>query len=171
MFLFPPVRQNLPTQMSLKCDCKSVPQNCSFAVFTLIFIEMFQVLDLKVLFFWHVFNGTFERFFSFTRGAEEERWNEGSNCTDWFLQITSREYQNGGKKEEFLKVYSRVCSSVLMPRKRRWNDSPLICFRFHCWGAQESIVKVKIQVDIVQQYKTNLIHFSAESWLVQKNIL
>lgn len=75
------------------------------------------------------------------------------------------------EKEEFLKVYSGFCSSVLMPRKRRWNDSPLICFRFHCWGAQESIVKVKIQVDIVQQYKTNLIHFSAESWLVQKNIL
>ena len=98
---FSPVRQNLPTQMSLKCDCKSVPQNCSFAVFTLIFIEMFQVLDLKVLFFWHVFNGTFERFFSFTRGAEEERWNEGSNCTDWFLQITSREYQNGGQKRNF----------------------------------------------------------------------
>ena len=98
---FSPVLQNLPTQMSLKCDCKSVPQNCSFAVFTLIFIEMFQVLDLKVLFFWHVFNGTFERFFSFTRGAEEERWNEGSNCTDWFLQITSREYQNGGKKRNF----------------------------------------------------------------------
>ena len=51
MFLFSPVLQNLPTQMSLKCDCQSVPQNCSFAVFTLIFIEMFQVLDLKVLFF------------------------------------------------------------------------------------------------------------------------
>ena len=84
-----------------------------------------------------------------------------------FFKLHPENIKMGGK-EEFLKVYSGFCSSVLMPRKRRWNDSPLICFRFHCWGAQESIVKVKIQVDIVQQYKTNLIHFSAESWLVQK---